>query len=76
MFIMSEVIQFRGITKLDLDADTLLENNKGNFKHLLLIGYDNDEEFIFGSTIANGGDVLWLLEVAKIQLLRIAGEIE
>lgn len=73
---MSEVIQFRGVTKLDLDADILLENNKGAFKHLLLLGYNEDNEFIFGSTMANGGDVLWLLEVAKIQLLRIAGEIE
>jgi len=73
---MSEVVQFRGVTKLDLDPDTILENNKGNFKHLVLVGYGHNEEFIFGSTIADGGDVLWLLEVAKVQLLRMAGEIE
>lgn len=73
---MSEVIEFRGVTRLDLDPDRVLENAKGQLKHFVIIGYNTDDEFFFSSTMADGGDVMWMLEVAKLKLLRVAGEIE
>jgi hypothetical protein len=73
---MSEVVQFRGVTRLDLDPDRVLENTKGQLKQFVIIGYDTDDEFFFSSTMADGGDVMWMLEVAKLKLLRIAGEID
>ncbi len=73
---MSEVIQFRGVTRHDLDPDTVLENTKGQLKQFVIIGYDTDGDFFFSSTMADGGDAMWLLEVAKTKLLRIAGELE
>ena len=63
------VIEFNGITKLDLEPDRVLENTKGKLKSFLIIGYDTDDEFYFSSTLANAGEMLWLIELAKKQLL-------
>lgn len=68
---MSNVIPFGGITKLDLDPDIILENNKGKLKGFVLTGYDQDGDEVFISTYADGGEALWLLERAKKKLLEI-----
>ena len=73
---MGEVVSFRGVSKHDLDPDQVLENNKGEFKHLVVLGYNHDDEFIFASTVADGGDVVWMLELAKLKLFKITGDIE
>ena len=66
---MGEVIQFRGITKLDLDADTVLENTKGELDGFVIAGFDKDGNEYFSSTYADGGTVLWLIEKLKKRLL-------
>lgn len=73
---MGEVVSFRGVTSLDLDPDQVLENNKGEFKHVVILGYDHDDKFIFASSMADGGDVVWMLELAKLKLYKITGDIE
>jgi len=73
---MGEVVGFRGYTRLDLDPDTVLENTKGQLKHFVIVGYDKDDEFFFSSTMADGGDVMWMLELAKVKLFKITGDIE
>ena len=71
---MSNVIPFTGITKLDLDPDIVLENNKGKLEGVVILGYDKEGNEYFASTYADGGDVLWLLERCKLNLLRIVDE--
>ena len=66
-----EVIQFRGVTRLDLDPDVVLENTKGKLKSLVIVGYDKDGDYYFSSTIADGGDVLWIIEKLKMQLMDV-----
>lgn len=66
---MAKIIPFGGITKLDLDPDLILENNKGEFEGFVLIGYGKDGVEKFASTYADGGTVLWLLERCKKQLI-------
>ncbi len=73
---MSNVIQWRGITRLDLDPDVVLENTKGQLEGLIIIGYDKDGQEYFASSYADGGDVLWLLERMKLRLLNVAAEDE
>lgn len=68
---MSNVIQFRGVTRLDLDPDTVLENSKGQLDRFVIIGYDKDGDFYFSSTMGDGGDILWLMESAKRKLFEI-----
>lgn len=69
-----KVIPLGNITKLDLPVDRILEAAKGELEGVVLLGYDKEGEFYFASTYADGGDVLWLLENLKKQLLEIAGE--
>jgi hypothetical protein len=67
---MGELIQFRGVTKLNLDPDITLEGTKGKLKDFVIMGYDKEGEIFFSSTMADGGDVLWLLERFKAMLMR------
>ncbi len=72
---MSKVIPFKGITKLDLDPDTILENNKGKLEGVVIMGWDKNGNEYFASSYADGGTVLWLVERLKKALLEIGGEV-
>lgn len=73
---MSNVIQFHGITRLNLDPDVVLENNKGKLEGLVILGYDKNGEEYFASTYADGGEVLWLLARCKKMLLEVPDGLE
>ena len=66
---MSNVIPLGRITHLDLSANQVLEGAKGKMSGVVLMGYDNDGELYFSSTMADGGEVLWLMENFKKRLL-------
>ena len=66
---MGKVIPFGGITKLDLDTDIILENNKGKLEGFVILGYTKDGEEYFAGTYADGGATLWLLERCKQKLV-------
>lgn len=68
---MSKVIPLNGITRLDLDPDTVLENCKGECEGVVILGWDKAGEMFFSSTYADGGTVLWLLEQCKTRLLAV-----
>lgn len=65
----AKIIKFTGITKIDSDVDTILENNKGKLQGIVFCGWDMDGKFIAGSTYADGGTVLWLIEKLKERLM-------
>lgn len=67
----AQILDFNGITTLDLDPDRVLAKAGGNLRGVVVLGYDQDGDFYFASSYADGGDVLWLLEVAKKKLLEI-----
>lgn len=66
---MSKVIPFRGVTRLNLDPDMVLENTKGQLEGVVILGFTQDGAEYFASTYADGGTVLWLLERLKKMLL-------
>ena len=68
----SNIVQFTGETRLNLNADQVLENLKGKLSGFVLSGYDKDGNEFFSSTYADGGDALWLLERCKLELLTVA----
>jgi hypothetical protein len=68
---MADIIQFNGITRLDLEADRTLENLKGKLQGFIIAGYTPDGEEFFASTYADGGDALWIAERFKKALLEI-----
>lgn len=71
---MGEVVNWNGITKLDLPADRILEAALGKLEGVVIVGYDKEGKEYFASSYADGGDTIWLLERSKLKLLRIADE--
>jgi len=66
---MGKILPFHGLTKLDIPVDRILEGVKGKLDSVVILGYDKDEDEYFASSIADGGEVLWLLERCKIALM-------
>ena len=61
-----------GITRLDLSPEAMLEQAKEwATGGVIVIGYDEDGDLQFASSMADGGEVLWYLEQAKLALLTI-----
>lgn len=69
------VVQFNGITKLDLPAERIIAAaaNAG-LTDVVIIGYTESGDEYFAGSVADGGAVLWMLERAKMALLRIPDE--
>ena len=69
---MSNVVPFDGETRLNTDPKLLLESAKEHIgEGVVLIGWDTEENIYFASSLADGGDILWLLEKAKKALMEI-----
>lgn len=65
----ADVIDFTGITRLDLPVDRVLDGARDVLEGVVILGYTKDGSEYFASTYADGGDVLWLLERCKTLLL-------
>ena len=62
------------VTSLDLPTERILQaaiNNAEPLQKVVVIGYDSNGEMYFASSVADGPEVLWLLEKAKLKLLNI-----
>jgi len=68
---MGEVIELGCITRLDIPPDKVLEKAIGKMDSVVIMGYDKEGEEVFASSIADGGQVLWLLEKCKLKLLKV-----
>lgn len=66
---MGELVPFNGVTRLDIDIGRVLDCAKESLKGGVVIGWDQDGEFYFASSYADGGEVLWLLRQAERALL-------
>ena len=71
---MGKVITLGGVTRLDLPPDRILEAAEGALESVVLLGYTKDGEEYFASSLADGGDVLWLLERCKDKLFAVCRE--
>ncbi len=69
---MGEVVELPVVTTLPIPSQRLLRKAiDGGVTNVVIIGYDPEGEFWFASSDADGGDILWLLELAKKKLLEI-----
>lgn len=73
---MNNVVDFNGITRLNLDPDRVLNKAIGNLKDVIILGYDKEGEEYFASSIADGADVNWLLDRMKHMLMNTVDEVE
>lgn len=68
---MGELVFLNNITKLDIPAERVLsEASSSSLDKAVVMGYDQDGELYFASSMADGGDVLWLMEECKQRLLK------
>lgn len=68
----NNVIPLGNITRLDLPTDQVLDAAKGSCSDgVVILGWDDDGNFYFSSSIADGGTVIWLMEMAKKKLLEV-----
>jgi len=68
----AKIIDFTGITSLDLDPERVLAKAQGQLQSVVVIGYDQDGDLYVATSYADGGDMLWALEQAKRKLLEIS----
>lgn len=60
------------VTRLDIPAERVLRRAiKAEIDKVVVLGWDQNGEAYFASSIADGAEVLWLLELCKKQLLEI-----
>lgn len=69
---MGEIVKYPGITKLDLPPERILSAAlERELTEVVVVGFDKEGEYYFSSSVADGGSVIWLLEMAKKKLLEI-----
>lgn len=66
------VVEWQGITTLDIPPTRILAKAAGaKLKECVVVGFDGDGELYFASSVADGGSVLWMFEIAKKRLLEV-----
>ena len=69
---MGEVVELQTVTRLDLPPERVLQRAvDARLTEVVVIGLNPEGDFWFASSKADGGDVLWHLEIAKKRLLDI-----
>lgn len=67
----AEIIELQNITSLDLPPERILRGaSEADLSAVIVIGYDKDGGEYFASSIADGPEVLWALERAKLRLMQ------
>jgi len=65
------IVIWHGVTRHDLPVNRILDAAKeANLESVVIMGYQ-DGEFYFASSLADGGDVLWLMRNCEKRLLEI-----
>lgn len=73
---MGDVIYGDFITRLDLPAERVLSGAQAaDLRSVVILGYDQDGNEYFASSMSDGGTVLWLMERARLKLLRITDDL-
>lgn len=73
---MSNVITLPCITTHNLPAERVLNGAlEADLAGVVVLGYDKEGKPYFASSYADGGDVMWLMELLKRELLNTADAI-
>lgn len=64
-----KVVEFPGVSRLDLDPDRVLRKAVGEMRQVVICGEDKNGRLYFASSLADGADILWWMERAKFALM-------
>ena len=71
------VVRLQTVTTLDLNPDDVLRESVGLYPGgVFVCGWDESGAVQFSSSLADGGSILWLMEIAKVRLMKVAGEVD
>ena len=66
------IVIWNGVTKHDLPPERVLQAAMENkLQSVVILGWDEEGEIYLASSIADGGDVMWLMRKAEKALLEI-----
>ena len=68
----AKILPFTGGTTEDIDPDVVLENNKGEYECVVIIGYTKMGAERLVSSTGDSALMVWLLERAKKTILEHA----
>jgi hypothetical protein len=70
--VTADVVNFTGVTRLDLDPMRVLEAAKGvGLTEVVIVGVDADGNEYFSSSVADGAQANWHLQRAQWRLMQI-----
>jgi len=71
----AKVLSLNMLTRLDMPAEKILNGAlNADLESAIVIGYTKDGNEYFASSLADGGDCLWLMERFKLALLTVEVE--
>ena len=65
----NNIIRFTGLTKLDLEPDTILAKATGELKEVLVIGTTKDGHQYLASSSSDAKNIIWNIETAKYMIM-------
>lgn len=72
----AEIIELDIVTTHDVPVERILRKaSEKDLEGVVAIGWDKEGQFYFASSYADGPEVLWLLEMAKVELFKAASVI-
>lgn len=68
----AKIIPFGGVTRLELPVDQVLDAAKEECAGAVIVmGWDHDDRLYFASSMSDGAEILWCIEMLKKALLEI-----
>ncbi len=72
---MGDIVDLNVVTKLGISPDRVITKaSYAGLTDVLVLGFDADGQFYAKSSDADGGAVLWLMELCRARLMEIARE--
>lgn len=69
---MAEIVELDLVTSLDIPVERILKKaEEAGLTSIIVIGYKENGEEYFKSSLADGGKILWIMERMKLRLLTI-----
>lgn len=69
------VVYLNTPTRLDIPPKRVIKAaRKAKLADVVVVGYTEEGEFYFASSVADGAEVLWMMKLAEKKLLEIGDE--
>lgn len=72
----NNVVELPVVTSLPIPCERVLNRAiKAELEEVMVIGSKPDGSYFFASSFSDGGNVLWLLEKTRIEIMKVTGNL-